>query len=260
MPSADLLARAALENARWCDLVCRAHGAPGELHEAYWIDRHPVPPYHPRLVTLGGPERGAAHAGAARELLAPGAGPAFAVKDSFRALDLVPLGFRLLFEAEWILWPAERSAPDTAGARWAAAGDEERLAAWEAAWRGPAPAALGGVRMFPADLLRVPDVVFFACERGGGAVATGALHRSDGVVGLSNVTGDAATALRAGVSAARERFPGLPVVGYEHGPELAAAIDAGFARLGPLAVWESPEPDRGATASAAAPPRAARRT
>lgn len=162
--------------------------------------------------------------------------------ESFRALDLVPLGLRLLFDAEWIVWPAERAAPDTAGVRWTVAADEERLAAWEAAWRGPAPAAPGSARMFPADLVRVPDVVFFACERAASIVATGALHRSDDVVGLSNVTGDAAAALRVGVSAARERFPGVPVVGYERGPELDAALDVGFARLGPLAVWESPEP------------------
>jgi len=258
MSPAHLLARAALENARWCDLVCRAHGVPGELHEAYWIDRNPVPPYYPRLVTLGGPERAAEHVGAVRELLAPSSGRAFAIKDSFRALDLVPLGFRLLLEAEWFLWPAERAAPDTAAVTWTVVDGEERLAAWEAAWRGPTPAAPGDERMFPADLLRVPDLVFFACERATGIVATGVLHRSDDVVGLSNVTGDAAAALRVGVSAARQRFPGSPVVGYERGPELDAAVDAGFARLGPLAVWESPEPVRGATASSV-PPRAAPR-
>ncbi|HYD54902.1 MAG TPA: hypothetical protein VEA99_19865 [Gemmatimonadaceae bacterium] len=207
MRSAQLLARAALENARWCDLVCRAHGAPGELHEAYWMDRHPVPPYHPRLVTLGGPERAPAHVCAVRELLARHAGPAFAVKDSFRALDLAPLGFRLLFEAEWIVWPVGHGPPDTSGVRWSVVDDERRLAAWEAAWSGSGPAAPGSARMFPGELLRGPDVVFLACEGAAGIVATVVLHRSDGVVGLCNVGGDAAAALGVGVIAGAGTLP-----------------------------------------------------
>jgi len=32
-------------------------------------------------------------------------------------------------------------------------------------------------------------------------------------------------------------FPSLPVVGYEHGADLDAALAAGFTNLGPLRVW-----------------------
>jgi hypothetical protein len=32
-------------------------------------------------------------------------------------------------------------------------------------------------------------------------------------------------------------FPGLPIVGYEHGDELAAWCALGFEPLGPLRVW-----------------------
>lgn len=81
-------------------------------------------------------------------------------------------------------------------------------------------------------------MLFLAGERAGGIVATGALHASDGVVGISNVTGEAEGALRACVAAAREWRPGSPVVGYEGGAELEAARAAGFERLGSLRVWE----------------------
>lgn len=240
MEELRLLDRAVLENAGWCDLVCRAHASPGRFHDAYWIDPGPVPPYHPRLITLAGPARVGEQQDAVRVLLEAAPGEAFAVKDSYRALDLAPAGFRRLFESEWIAWPSDRAPPDTAGPiRWAEVRDEAALARWEDAWRGaPPPAGLAGVRMFPAGLLREPDVVFLGGERGGRIVGTGVLHRSDGVVGLSNVTGDAGASLRACTAFSRRRFPGLHVVGYERGAELEAALAAGFTRLGPLAVWE----------------------
>jgi hypothetical protein len=35
----------------------------------------------------------------------------------------------------------------------------------------------------------------------------------------------------------QERFPDVPMVGYEHGPELAIAQEIGFEMLHPLKVW-----------------------
>jgi hypothetical protein len=46
------------------------------------------------------------------------------------------------------------------------------------------------------------------------------------------------TGLRAGcVAAVMEAFPGLPIVGYEMGEELAEFQALGFEGLGPLRVW-----------------------
>jgi hypothetical protein len=173
-------------------------------------------------------------------LVATSSGEAFAVKDSFDALDGAALGLRLLFEAEWIVHAADRAAPVEEGpVCWVEVREPEALTSWEDAWRGtPPPAELAAVRLFPAQLLGDPDVVFLAGERDGRIVATGVLHRTEKVVGLSNVTGDLAGAFRACAAASSTRFPGLPVVGYERGPELEAALAAGFERLGGLAVWE----------------------
>lgn len=234
------VAQAALENARWCDLVCGASGAPGELHDVYWIDWHPVPPLYPRLVTLSGKASTDVHLAAVRALLARAPGGSLAVKDSFAALDLTPLGFRRLFEAEWIAAGPPGAVLDVgAGVRLSLAHDADALARWEVAWRGAPPApGLANVRLFPPALLGRPGVDFVACERDGALVATCALHAADGVVGVSNLGGDEDVAIRGAMAMARERYPGVPLVGYESGASLDVACAAGFTRLGPLAVWQ----------------------
>ena len=51
--------------------------------------------------------------------------------------------------------------------------------------------------------------------------------------GVSNLFGD----WRAAVDSIAGRYPGLPLVGYESGDDLAAARRAGFTSTGPLRVW-----------------------
>ena len=66
------------------------------------------------------------------------------------------------------------------------------------------------------------------------------LYRSDGVVGLSNVVAEAADAVavwRSLFLLSAQTFPRLPLVGYESGNELAAALDAGFEIGDPLRIW-----------------------
>ena len=36
-------------------------------------------------------------------------------------------------------------------------------------------------------------------------------------------------------------FPSLPLVGYEHGDSLAAAVAGGFTEIGALRIWLRPE-------------------
>ncbi|MET8853866.1 hypothetical protein [Amycolatopsis sp. NPDC004625] len=61
-------------------------------------------------------------------------------------------------------------------------------------------------------------------------------HRGDDVVGLSNFSGPDESWPGA-VAAVASAFPGLPVVGYEHGNALRLALDHGARALGPLRVW-----------------------
>jgi hypothetical protein len=127
------------------------------------------------------------------------AGEGCSVKDSFDDVDLGTSGFRPLFRAEWI---AHRETPPSAGG-WATVRADGLIA------------ELAGA---------------------GSASAT----RSAGVIGLTNVVapeGDFAAALLAAAGAAVAHFGPLPVVGYETGPALEAAHEAGFRSIGELTVW-----------------------
>ena len=99
-------ADAARNNAAWCDAMARAHNTAGAFDAAAWVNWRPAPRFYPNLVTLGGPEHGDAQLRAIRRLMAAPPAPGWAVKDSFAALDLAPLGFHLPFEARWIHRPA----------------------------------------------------------------------------------------------------------------------------------------------------------
>jgi hypothetical protein len=226
-------AAAARNNAAWCDAVCFAHGCPGELAGSYWLTRAPTPPGYPNLVTL---ESEAAPAlEAVRELEKARPSEGWAVKDSFSVLPLETAGFRLLFEAEWIRRPAQLARP-RAGGRWVRIGSESELAAWEAAWGESASRP----RVFLPALLGRSDVAILAALDDAGAVAAGVVaNRSGNAVGLSNFFArDEREARRAaGIEAAQREFPGLPLVGYESGRDLAECRALGFAPLGPLRVW-----------------------
>lgn len=230
---------AASNNADWCDAVCRAQGRPGERSGALWLNRAEVPPFYPNVVTLS-PEDPARQVEVIAGLNLPGR---WGVKDSFARLDLAPHGFTELFTARWIRLgrPVPAPATDT-GARWLRVRDAATLAAWEAAWSGqPANARPDPARaVFRPALLEDANVAVLAAYREDTVVAGAIAYRAAGVVGLSN------TFLAAGapgmlseelLARALDVFPGLPLVGYEHGDELAAWCALGFEPLGPLRVW-----------------------
>ena len=231
------VAEAARNNAAWCDAVCSAHGGLGEFFDAYWLTRAPAPPYHPNLVTLDpGLEPAMA---AVRELDHSRPSASWAVKDSFAVLPLAQLGFRLLFEAEWIVRLARSggSRRRSLGNRCFRVESESSLSTWEAAWGE----SLGRPRIFLPALLRRSDIAILAAVDGVGAIAAGAIaNRSESAVGLSNVFahGDEARSLRAEcIEAATDAFPNLPLVGYEAGRSLAESHAQGFVSIGPLRVW-----------------------
>ena len=244
------VAAAARNNAVWCDTVCRAHGRPGEFLPGLWLNRHQAPRFYPNAVTLAASSDEAAAGPAAgpsaspleriRDLGRAGLPKGWGVKDSFRALDLAPLGFRVLFDAEWIWRPVDMPPPGTGFARfpWARVRSASELAAWETAC-GATPEE---DRLFPPLLLDDPAVAFLAAQRDGEIVAGAIAYHSGDAVGLSNFFGpedQAADTFAWAVVMAGQVFPGLPLVGYESGADLAAAQEAGFTTIGPLRVWVS---------------------
>lgn len=225
---------AALNNAEWCDAVCRAHGLEGSLGEDAWTSARRTPPYYPDAVTLSTEASGEA----LLTSIDTGA-PGCSVKDSFALLDLAPDGFEVLFDAQWIHCPAPAPAPADAPApslAWSRVGSADELEAWETAWGGEESTGL-----FRPALLTA-DTAFFAGRDPDGRILAGAVaNRTGEVVGISNVfTADGTpddAAWTGSLASIAGLWPGRDIVGYESGDDLDTAVRHGFRPVGPLRVW-----------------------
>ncbi|MGK4578679.1 hypothetical protein [Kitasatospora sp. HPMI-4] len=226
-----LVRAAARNNAEWCATMSRSHGLAGEFGPQAWAAPARTPLYYPDAVTLA-PGAGAAALADRIDTAVPGA----SVKDSFADLDLTEAGFRVLFDAQWIHRPPlpPATAPDLT---WDVAGSPDALRAWALAWDG----GEGNADLFRPELLDAPATFVLAGRSADGRVAAGAVaSRSDHVVGISNVfdlEGGAEAAWPGVLDTVHRLFPTLPVVGYEHGQDLDAALRQGFEAIGPLRVW-----------------------
>jgi len=226
-------------NLDWYRSVLAPHGLAGTIADGLWTCRGHVPPYYSNAITVS-PD------GKDRQLraiagLAAALGRPFAVKDSFAALDLEPLGFRPLFDAAWIRRePSDAPPADADG--WRPVTTPEGLDAWEAAWAESGSPVDRRV-LLPA-LLADHAVALFARHEGSRVVAGCAANRSRDCVGLSNVfstVDDPALIYPAAAGAVAAWAPGLALVGYESGEALAAAQDCGFRTVGPLRIWAGRE-------------------
>ena len=199
-------------NAEWCDTVCRAQGIETRFGDHAWVALSRSPMFYPDAVTL-------TRSATAEEVLRDiDTSPGCSIKDSFANLDFSPYGFRVLFDAEWIYLPAPERTSDPV---WSVVFDAADFAAWDT----------GAV--FSPALLDDANVTFLlgGKEHRAGVIA----NRTEAVVGLSNLTGDADWPTA--VQSIADRYPGLPIVGYETGDDLAAAQEIGFTTIGPLRVW-----------------------
>jgi len=236
--TSSITARAARNNAIWCDTVCRAHDRPGEFHETLWFTRLGTPRFYPDAVTIAGAEAAPVQLEAIAGLIGATPKREWFVKDSFHCLQLNSLGFESLFDAEWIALGGARpdlkhNLPEY---RSTIVTGEAGLIAWEQSWAGKE--ANSEPRIFMPGLLADSNVVFVSFQAEGGIAGGGILNRGAEVVGLSNLFGSRIDLVYRSLAAmAGEIFPGLPLVGYEHGKDLAAAKLAGFETAGALRIW-----------------------
>lgn len=231
--STKLLVRtAARNNAEWCAAMSRSHGVGSEFGAQAWAAPARTPLYYPDAVTLV-PDADPVALAARIDTTAPGA----SVKDSFADLDLTEAGFEVLFEAQWIHRPAGPPPALTSDLVWDVADTPDTLRAWALAWDG----AEGDADLFRPELLDDPATFVLAGWSPDGRVVAGAVaSRGDDAVGISNVFAldDApGTAWPGVLDTVHRRFPGLPVVGYEHGEDLTTAARHGFRPIGPLRIW-----------------------
>ena len=228
MPNHPTVADAARNNAEWCAAMCASHGVPSSFGTDAWAAHLRSPDLYPDTVTLE------ATTTVGQLLPRVDAGPDCSIKDSFATLEHLPPGFRILFEAEWI--GREPASTDDATKEWTPITDANELRSWEAAWADDdAPTDL-----FRPALLDDPAVVILA-ERVNQAIVAGAvLNRAAGVVGVSNFFTNALdreAEWANAIASTAAHFPDAPLVGYERGDDLAAALRNGFVAMGPLRVW-----------------------
>lgn len=224
----DRVIAAVLNNAHWCDLVCRSHSLETKWGPGFWAAMSRPPRFYPDGITL---ESG----GEARWLLDRiDDGPGCSIKDSYAELDFSKRGLRQLFEASWIFRGAGPT-PRNASCTWSVVSNHDELAGWLA--------ASGTAEALRPDLLTSAGVYFVTARDGEGGIAGAALHRTGSVLGISNVftLGLAIDDVWATLVAfLADTFSGLALVGYEREDELVAAQMAGFTPIGALRVWQRP--------------------
>jgi hypothetical protein len=166
-------------------------------------------------------------------------GGSIGLKDSFCEHDLHAHGFATLFDATWIWHPGTQIPPPKG---WVGVTDPEGLANWQEAWKAagsPTPQTV-----FDDALLQDPAIAILARLENGVVVAGCIANRSDDCVGLSNLFGAAALSglYSSALSAVAAFAPDLPIVGYESGESLTAALGAGCQGIGALRILVADHP------------------
>lgn len=215
---------AACNNADWYAVMFDLHGLRYCRDAVGFLALDPPPPFHswmtfcnPNVVEQA-TERVRAHAG-----------EAFGLKDGFDVLDLAPEGLQPLFAASWIWRDAAHSADTTP---WTRIRTPDQLDQWQTAWNSGTPM---DTPQFPDLILDRVDVAVFGRSVEGRYDAGVIANLSENCVGLSNAFGRDSYA--AAASLCHQFGGGRPVVGYEHGDNLVAALDVGFTATGPLRIW-----------------------
>ncbi len=245
----ELAVQAAMNNALWCDAVCRAHGVPTLFADDAWVGRGIGPRFYPNLVTLSvaGVEEQMRLVSELRGSLGVWG---WGVKDSFKVLDLVPHGFRSVLDGQWVCG-REVDVSDgrpVRGLSTRRVDSADGLRGWESAWSVGQSQHERTVRVFLPALLEDPDIAFFSVMDGPEVVAGLAANRGGGVIGVTNlfIRSSERWIVRPCLALAAALWPGLLLVGYVSDKEMFTLHRwLGFRDIvGELRVWRFVGDDR----------------
>ncbi|MBB3113108.1 hypothetical protein FHS18_005211 [Paenibacillus phyllosphaerae] len=213
---------AVLNNIIWCGIVCETHGLTPISSERIWGLLSKAPELYPDIIT------------SSRQVTSDevnnfiGNREVISIKDSFANLNMVPYGFEVLFDAEWICHDPVAGG-DPVHTEWAVVSTEEDFAKWTY--------ASGLQEVLKPTLLERKDVKIFLHEYNGersGFIA----NLSANAIGISNVFSNSNIKIWSDIAPMISRyFPGIKMVGYESGDGLTAALSSGWTTIGPLRVW-----------------------
>jgi hypothetical protein len=219
------LRRAVDANVGWYDDICALHGVGSILTDGLWSALDTPPPLHSDAVVVE-------PAVTADRVLARLDGRAHCgVKDSFARMDLSGEGMDLLFSATWVHRDSGRWQERGMPPGWAAVTTVGELAAWTGRHD------TGGVLLPP--LLERAHFRILARYVDDRIVAGAVARLGSGIVDVSNAYAVPRHHLNWAelAEAVGACFPGRPLVGYERGEALSAALDGGFVPTGELRVW-----------------------
>jgi len=222
---------AARNNAELCHAVLAAHGISGNVTDDCWYSHEALPDLYPNVVTLAP----AFDPGFLSSLNLAGA---WAVKESFAALDLAPLGFAPIVDATWLSHPNPAAVAQNGQVIWEQIRAPETFDEWVSLWEQD-NTDLTRSPMTPA-LLNGPTLRLLAGRHQGRIVAGCILNLSNDVIGLSNVIHAIQAPddwLATCLAAIARRHPGRPIVDYEADDALPLMLAHGFKRIGPLRIW-----------------------
>ena len=208
----------------WYEDITALHGIGSVLEDGLWRSTSPPPPLHSDAVVVE------PAVSLARVMAAIEGREHAGFKDSFATID-ASAEMELLFSATWIHREPEPPSTDRGLHAWELVRDADELADWTAG-HDTSDVLLPG-------LLERAHFAILARREGGEIVAGAVARLGSGSVDVSNVHAapgrsvDWAELARAVGSI----FPGRPLVGYERGDDVAAAIQGGFTPLGDLRVW-----------------------
>ncbi|MFJ8263563.1 hypothetical protein ACIQ4I_16750 [Rummeliibacillus sp. NPDC094406] len=215
---------AVLNNIAWCQIICITHGIVGISKKNIWGLHSKAPTFYPEVITSD------KRATIEEVKYFIENGKVSSIKDSYANLNLTPLGFDILFEAEWIVHePILDFEPIQTN--WRIITTEKDLKKWNGA------SELENV--IKSELLKQQNVKIFICETKDG-ISGFIANLSEGVVGISNVFSigyEEKKLWRDIPKIISKEFPKLSMVGYEHNSSLIVAKSSGWEAIGPLRVW-----------------------
>lgn len=213
---------AVINNIVWCGVVCELHGLAQTSSERVWGLLSKAPELYPDIITSS------SHATSEEVKDFIGSREIFSIKDSFANLNMVPFGFKVLFEAKWIHHaPVVDVDFDKTG--WTVISTEKDLARWTL--------ACGLQKVIIPKILDRKDVKIFMHDIDG-EISGFIANLNANTVGISNVFSNNNTIIWTDISPlVSTYFPGIPMVGYENGDDLTAALSSEWTTIGPLRVW-----------------------
>lgn len=213
---------AVINNIVWCGVVSELHGITQTSSERVWGLLSKAPELYPDIITSSK----YATSEEVRDFI--GNREIFSIKDSFANLNMVQFGFKVLFEAKWI-HHAPVVGVDFDKRGWTVVSSDKDLAKWTFASELQ--------KVIIPKILDRKDVKIFMHEIDG-EISGFIANLNANAVGISNVFSNKNKIIWTDIAPlVSTNFPGIPMVGYENGDDLTAALSSRWTTIGPLRVW-----------------------